>query len=43
MNRPSMNQLVKFAVKILLGGFLIGTGGQLVRNSVDNAKNIGRV
>lgn len=38
-----MNEVVKFAVKIVLGGLMIGTGGKLVKKSADNAKKIGRV
>lgn len=34
-----MNEVVKFAVKIIIGGLMIGTGSSLVRNSVENAKN----
>lgn len=37
-----MNEVVKFAVKIILGGLMIGTGGKLVKNSAENAKKIGK-
>lgn len=37
-----MNEVVKFAVKIVLGGLMVGTGGKLVKNSIDNAKQIRR-
>ncbi len=37
-----MNEVVKFAVKIIIGGLMIGTGTRLVRKSADNARNIGR-
>ena len=38
-----MNEVVKFAVKIIVGGLMIGTGSKLVKKSAENAKNIRRV
>lgn len=38
-----MNEVVKFAAKIIVGGLLIGTGASLVRSSANNARKIGRI
>jgi len=38
-----MNETVKFAAKLILGGLLIGTGSVLVKKSAENARRIGRV
>lgn len=36
-----MNEFLKFALKLLTGATLIGAGGMLVKNSLDNARRIG--